>query len=254
MSSSRPHTILTVASLNAAADGVKLLSGVELSVACGEFVAVAGRNGAGKSTLFKSLIGLIQSRGELCCCGRDLYTLAVRERAKLIAYVPQHVEVPLGLSAYDFIALGRHPQRGPFSPWSDDDAAAVAGAIERCGVGAYLHRALASLSGGERQRVFLAAAIAQGPQVLLLDEPTTALDPVQRDHVWDLLDDLRRSKSLAVLASTHDVESAARVVDRFIALKDGRIIWSGAPKEFLAPHRFAEVYGERPAVLGETRL
>lgn len=243
MTTSVRRDFLDVRGLTVERGGRTILRHVDLTVANGEFVAIVGRNGAGKSSVLRALIGALVSTGTLSIEGSDLRALSPRERAQRIAYLPQQSEIPRGLTAYDYIALGRHPWRSPLAPWSREDRACVEEAVARARVGEFLGRAVDSLSGGERQRVFLAAALAQRAKLLLLDEPSTALDPVQRAELWALLARVRIECGVAIIAVTHDVDSIARTVDRIVAFREGGVFFDGAPEQFVLADILAAVYG-----------
>jgi iron complex transport system ATP-binding protein len=216
---------------------------LELTCRQGEFVALIGANGAGKSTVLRAIVGYVPCTGLIECGGLTVVGASAQARARRVAYLPQQIDLPHGLTVGEFIALGRHPWREPFTRWSVADEAAVVTAIEGTGVEGLVGRSLETLSGGERQRVYVAAALAQDAPVLLLDEPTNALDPVQRDEVWSLLDRLRRERHLTILTATHDIEAVARYADQFIAVRDGAIVASGAPATFLTTEMRYRTYG-----------
>lgn len=236
-------TLLDVRNLTVERQGRVLLRNVDITLGRGEMVALVGRNGAGKSTLLRALVGVCAGSGSLFFEGVDLRDLSPRERAQRIAYLPQHIDIPVGLTSYDYIALGRHPWRSAVARWSTEDRRWVDEAIERAGVQGFLGRALLTLSGGERQRVYLAAALAQRARLLLLDEPSAALDPVQRADLWALLSRVRSETEVAILAATHDIDRAPAVVDRVVALTEGAVSFDGDSARFLSGATLGAVYG-----------
>lgn len=216
----------------------------------GEFIALVGANGVGKSTLLRTIVGSVPGSGVIEQAGVTRRSIGARAWARRVAYLPQQIDLPLGLTAGEFIALGRHPWEGRWWRRSVTADRAVARAVNATAVDPLLERDVSTLSGGERQRVYIAAALAQDTPVLLLDEPTTGLDPVQREEVWRLLDRVRREWGMTILTSTHDIDSAASVVDRFVALRAGRIVFTGVAELFMRAERLAEVYGEAPRERG----
>src|SRR5262249_4947295 len=156
--------------------GNPIVRGVSLSVAAGEWVTVIGPNGAGKSTLLRAIAGVVRWHGGIDLFDRPAASLGRRERARLVAMVPQDPVGPPGMAVVDYVLLGRTPYVPPLGRESGADLATVDAVLERLDLGGFAGRRLESLSGGERQRVFLARALAQGAKLLLLDEPTTALD------------------------------------------------------------------------------
>ncbi len=224
--------------------GDPVLDQVELRVEQGELVAVLGPNGSGKSTLLRIAAGLLDpTAGQATWDGRSLQALPRLQRARAVAFLPQSVPVLYRHSVRDVIALGRHPHlRGPFSPFSAADRAAIALAMERTEVDALATRSFDELSGGERQRVLIAAALAQGGRLFLLDEPTISLDLHHQVAVMRLLRELALA-GRAVLCATHDLNLAAAYAQRLVMLDRGRVECTGSAAEVLSAARVARVYG-----------
>jgi iron complex transport system ATP-binding protein len=230
-------------------DGHEIVRGVSIAVGSGEWVTVIGPNGAGKSTLLRAIGGLTRSRGAIELSGRPAASLGRRERARLVAMVPQDPVVPPGMIVVDYVLLGRTPYMSPLGRESAADIAAVDAVLDRLDLHGFAGRRLESLSGGERQRVFLARALAQGAGLLLLDEPTTALDIGHQQEVLDLVDELRRDHGLTVLATMHDLSIAGEYADRMVLLAGGRVVASGTPREVLTEPLLAEHYRARVRVV-----
>jgi iron complex transport system ATP-binding protein len=230
-------------------DGNEIVRGVSLSVASGEWVTVIGPNGAGKSTLLRAIAGLVRFRGGIELFGQASEALSRRQRARLVAMVPQDPVVPAGMVVLDYVLLGRTPYIPPLGRESAADLVAVDEALTRLDLTRFAGRRLESLSGGERQRVFLARALAQGATLLLLDEPTTALDIGHQQEVLELVDRLRRDGRLTVLATMHDLSIAGEFADRMVLLANGRVIAAGPPREVLTERLLAEHYRARVRVI-----
>jgi iron complex transport system ATP-binding protein len=230
-------------------DGNEIVRGVSLSVAAGEWVTVIGPNGAGKSTLLRAIAGLVRFRGGIELFGQASEALSRRQRARLVAMVPQDPVVPPGMVVLDYVLLGRTPYIPPLGRESAADLVAVDEALTRLDLTRFAGRRLESLSGGERQRVFLARALAQGATLLLLDEPTTALDIGHQQEVLELVDRLRRDGPLTVLATMHDLSIAGEFADRMVLLANGRVIAAGPPREVLTERLLAEHYRARVRVI-----
>jgi iron complex transport system ATP-binding protein len=230
-------------------EGHEIVRGVSLAVASGEWVTVIGPNGAGKSTLLRAIGGLTHWRGAIELSGRPAARLGRRERARLVAMVPQDPVVPPGMIVVDYVLLGRTPYMSPLGRESAADLAAVDAVLDRLDLDGFAGRRMESLSGGERQRVFLARALAQGAGLLLLDEPTTALDIGHQQEVLDLVDELRRDHGLTVLATMHDLSIAGEYADRMVLLAGGRVVAAGAPREVLTEALLAEHYRARVRVV-----
>jgi iron complex transport system ATP-binding protein len=232
-------------------DGHLVLDGVSLTVAAGEWVSVVGPNGAGKSTLVRALAGLVAAGGEVSLGSSPLTSLSRRDRARLVAVVPQAPVVPPGMPVADYVLLGRTPYIPPLGRESQADLAAVGRALEQLDLLAFADRPLDTLSGGERQRVLIARALAQAAPILLLDEPTTALDVGHQQDVLELVDRLRRDNGLTVLSTMHDLTLAGQYADRLVLLDHGHVVVSGTADEVLTEEHLSRFYGARVRVLRE---
>lgn len=210
--------------------GRRVLAGVSLALRPGERAVLVGPNGAGKSTLLSALAGLqpLQA-GTVLLEGRALAAWPARERALRLAWLAQQGEVPAELTALDVVRLGRLPHHGLLGATGAADDAAVARALEACEAQALAPRRLSALSGGERQRVLLARALAVEAPVLLLDEPTTHLDPPHQRALWRALA-ARAQQGAAVLAVLHDLQLAL-AAERVLVLRDGVLVADGAPAD-----------------------
>ena len=221
----------------------EVLHRVSLRVARGGFLAVVGPNGAGKSTLLRCLDGIIRpSSGRVEVDGRPLAQLSRRELARTVSYVPQPDGSVLEFTVRSFVEMGRFPHLGSWAALTATDVAAVREAMELTEVAALAERSMASLSGGERQRASIAAALAHGGSVLLLDEPTSFLDYRHQGQVLDLVDRLHRERGLTVVAVTHDLNSTVPSADAVIALKEGRVVFEGRPAELLREQTLASIF------------
>jgi iron complex transport system ATP-binding protein len=237
---------LAVRGLGYEVDGTALLSEVSLSISGGEFVSVIGPNGAGKSTLIRCLAGLLPpSRGTIRLGGRTLAELSRRVLARTIAYVPQADARVLPFSVRAFVEMGRYPHLGSWAALRSQDERAVELALERTDTAHLKDRSMESLSGGERQRAFIAAALAQGGGILLLDEPTTFLDYRHQMEILELLEDLHRNEGLTLVTATHDLNSTVAVSDTVLALRDGRVVFHGPSAGVFSAERLASIYDNR---------
>jgi iron complex transport system ATP-binding protein len=238
---------LECARLTVERDGRPVLWDVSLGLRGDECVSLVGPNGSGKTTLMLALLGLLPpARGTIRLNGQDLARYSARQRGRFAAYVPQIVESAPALRVYDVIAGGRFPHRGPLGRLSNADHAVIRSALDRCGLSGLADRPFNAISGGERQKALLAAAIAQGPQVLFLDEPSTALDPAYQVELVHILRDWHRAGRGLVVIS-HDLQLPAALDGRVIALRAGRLAADGPAGEVLTPVRLSEIYGARLA-------
>ncbi|MGI9644030.1 MAG: ABC transporter ATP-binding protein [Ilumatobacteraceae bacterium] len=211
-------------------------------VRSGEWLGLIGPNGAGKSSLLRAVAGIVHSSGAVSVDGRDLGELRDRERAQLVAYVPQEPLIPDDMTAFEYVLLGRTPYLSYFATEARSDREIVADVLERLELGDFADRPLGALSGGERQRVVIARALAQQAPVLLLDEPTSALDIGHQQQALELVTELRRDHGLTVVSALHDLTLAGTYTDRLTMLHHGSVVASGPAAEVLTADRLAEVY------------
>lgn len=240
--------ILTIAGLQFRYNGCAVLDNIGFKVEKGQIVAVLGVNGAGKSTLLKCIDGILKPKGGAVLVeGEDMRRMGRERVARRLAYVPQRYTEEEGLSVFDAVLLGRKPH----ARWSysESDMQVVEGVLQTIGIEHLALRAANKLSGGEAQKVMIARALAQEPDVLLLDEPTSSLDLKNQIEVISLLGSTVRSRGIAVLAAMHDISMAMRFADLFLFLKDGRIHAAVAKKD-VTPETIASVYGVK-VLLGE---
>jgi iron complex transport system ATP-binding protein len=226
-----------------------VLDGVDLDVPFGAWVSVVGPNGAGKSTLLRYLTGAVSGDGSVHLRGQPSSALTRRQRAQLVALVPQQPVVPDGMQVVDYVLLGRTPHISTFGVETSADLAAVHDALAHLDLLELAHRAVATLSGGERQRVLIARALAQGSPLVLLDEPTTALDVGHQQQVLELIDDLRRQRGLTVVTTMHDLTLAGQYADRLVLLDGGRVVVEGPAGDVLTEENLASYYGARVRII-----
>lgn len=222
-----------VRDLDVSLGGRRVLNGVSLEVPAGSWTAVIGPNGAGKSTLLRAILGLVASHGGISVAGADLQRLKPRQRARIVAYAAQSPNLPAGMTVFDYTLLGRSPYIPHLGRESARDRAIAAEVLDRLALTAFAARPLGHLSGGERQRVVLARALAQQTSVLLLDEPTTALDIGHQQQVMELIDRLRLSDELTVVTTIHDLTLAGQYADALVLLSGGRVAAAGPPGKVL---------------------
>lgn len=238
-----------VSSLDVRLNGTHVLGGVDLAVSKGEWINIIGPNGAGKTTLLRAVLGLVAYDGEISIGG--LTKLRRAERARKVAYVPQTPVIPRGMLVADYVLLGRTPHRSIFAGETSSDRKITADVLERLDLAGFGDRAVQSLSGGERQRTVLARALVQQADILLLDEPTTALDLGHQQDVLDLVDALRRERCLTVIATLHDLTLAARYGDQVAILAKGSISQRGTPGEVLTVANIAEHFDAQVRVIDD---
>lgn len=233
-----------------AAEGLTLAYGsrlivpeLDLVVPSGRVTAIIGANGCGKSTLLRALARLLAPQsGRVVLDGEALHTRKSKEVARMLALLPQSPVAPEGIAVADLVGRGRHPHQRPLARWSTRDYEVVAQALGATGVADLADRAMDELSGGQRQRVWIAMALAQETDILLLDEPTTFLDVAHQIEVLDLLTDLNRDRGTTIVMVLHDMNLAARYADHLFALRDGRVVAEGPPRDILTRRLIDEVF------------
>ena len=224
-------------------NGTPILEGVDAAVRAGEWLSIIGPNGAGKTTLLRAVLGLVPYSGRITVGGRLLHDQPPRQRAQLLSLVPQQPELPAAMRVADYVLLGRTPHLSPLGRESTTDLTVVTGILDRLDLLDRADRQLATLSGGECQRTVIARALAQQAPVLLLDEPTTALDLGHQQDVLTLVDELRRHDGLTVISTMHDLTVAGDYADHLVLLAEGRVVTAGRAATVLDGDILAEVYG-----------
>jgi cobalamin transport system ATP-binding protein len=234
---------LRIRGLRVTIDGATILAGIDVDVVAGGWLAVIGPNGAGKTTMLRCLAGSIGYEGSVQLEGRDLGGLATRHRAQTVAVVPQNPVFPDGMSVTDYVLLGRTPHISLFGFEGPRDKHVAGSLLGDLGLEGLARRPISTLSGGERQRAVIARALAQEPSVLLLDEPTTALDLGHQHEVLSLVDELRLARSLTVVSALHDLTLAGQYAEHFLLLKAGAVVADGTAAEVLVPELLGHCYG-----------
>jgi iron complex transport system ATP-binding protein len=228
-----------------------VLQQIDFSLEQGEWLTLLGANGSGKSTLLKLLSRILPpQRGQILLDGIAIQTQSARDVAQKLAILPQQPTLPQGLTVRQLVSLGRTPHQDWWQ-WelTQIDRIAVEAAMTQTQIALFAERPVEQLSGGERQRAFLALALAQNPQVLLLDEPTTFLDIRYQLELLELLKQLNQQQNLALITVLHDINLAARYSDRLALLKSGSIHAIGTPKQVLTPDNLAQVFGVNVAIV-----
>jgi iron complex transport system ATP-binding protein len=229
-----------------------IVEGLDLVVPPGRITAIVGANGCGKSTLLRALARLIPPReGRVVLDGKALQGRPTKEIARTLGLLPQSPIAPEGIAVADLVGRGRHPHQKLLARWSAHDYDIVAGALAATGIADLAERAVDELSGGQRQRVWIAMALAQETDILLLDEPTTFLDVAHQIDVLDLLTDLNRDRGTTIVMVLHDINMAARYADHLFAVREGEIVASGAPSDVVTADLIRDVFDLDALVVGD---
>jgi iron complex transport system ATP-binding protein len=225
-----------------------VLHTVSLSVASGEMVGILGPNGSGKTTLLKILSSVLRGEGEVAINGKNIKTYGRRELSKLFGVVQQEARVNFPYTAAEIVLMGRASYHSAFALEGRRDLEVARSSMDLTDSLELSNRYLHELSGGEKQRVLIARALAQEPEILLLDEPSAFLDLKHQVQVFELLRRLNRERGLTTVAALHDLNLAALFFPRLVMLRDGKVYRDGSPNEVLTQKTIEEVYGIRVRV------
>jgi cobalamin transport system ATP-binding protein len=236
-------TAIALRGVTVALGGRPVVDGVDAAVAEGEWLALIGPNGAGKTTLLRAVARLVPFTGSIEIGGRSIEELRRSELSQLVAVVPQEPSTPPWMTVAEYVLLGRTPHLGPLAKEGRRDREAAARALARLDLLGYEERRLGTLSGGEKQRVVVARALAQDARIILLDEPTAALDIGHQQQALELLDLLRGESGLTLVAAMHDLTLAAQYADRMVLLDGGKVAADGVPRDVLTETLIAGHYG-----------
>ncbi len=229
-----------------------VIESLDLVVPPGRITAIVGANACGKSTLLRSMSRLLAPRsGHVLLDGRQVHRMPAKKLARTLGLLPQSPTAPEGITVTDLVGRGRNPHQRMLSRWSREDDAAVAAALDATHTADLADRPVDELSGGQRQRVWIAMALAQESQTLLLDEPTTFLDVSHQVEVLDLLTDLNRARGTTIVMVLHDLNLAARYADHLIALAAGRLHAAGEPAQVLTEDCVRAVFGLDSRVIAD---
>ncbi|WP_144558944.1 ABC transporter ATP-binding protein [Shouchella miscanthi] len=224
-------------------DGTTILNDVSLVVPNNKINVIIGANACGKSTLLKTMARLLKpDKGSITLDGKKIHDIPPKKLAKVLGLLPQSPIVPEGITVADLVGRGRFPHQSIFKGWSKKDYEAVTEAMDMMKITELANRNIDELSGGQRQRVWIAMALTQQTDILLLDEPTTFLDITYQVEILDLLTDLNRKHGTTIVMVLHDINLTARYADYIFALKQGRLIAEGLPGEVITSELIQEIF------------
>lgn len=226
-----------------------IVKDLSLTIPTGKITAIIGPNGCGKSTLLRGISRLLKpTSGEITLDGKSIHAFPGKEFARMVGLLPQSPIAPDGITVSDLVARGRYPYQGMFKRNTAEDDRAVAWALEATNTMVLAERAVSELSGGQRQRVWIAMALAQQTDILLLDEPTTYLDLAHQVDLLDLLAELNEDRGTTMVMVLHELNLAARVADYLIAMKDGAIACQGSAENVMTSENLHQVFGLKASV------
>ncbi|GAA1591688.1 ABC transporter ATP-binding protein [Kribbella sancticallisti] len=236
--------VLRTENLSLSYDATPVVSGLSVEIPAGQITVIVGANACGKSTLLRGLARLLTPQGGAVYLDEvDLARLSGGALATKLGMLPQQPVAPEGITVSDLVGRGRHPHQRWFRQWSEDDERVVAAALQATGATELADRSLDELSGGQRQRVWIALALAQDAETMLLDEPTTFLDLAHQLEILDLVHDLNHDRGKTIVLVLHDLNLAARYAHHLIALKHGKVVAVGTPSEVVTAEVVEEVFG-----------
>lgn len=222
----------------------QIVSALDLAIPPGKLTVIVGANACGKSTVLRGLARLLSpTRGAVYLDGKPIHQMPTREVATVLGVLPQSPIAPDAITVSDLVGRGRYPHQGWFRRWTPEDDAAVAQALRATDTLELADRPVDELSGGQRQRVWIAMALAQETDLLLLDEPTTFLDINHQVEVLDLLTDLVRNNGRTIVVVLHDLNLACRYADHIVAMKAGKLVAEGRPSAVITEEVVADVFG-----------
>lgn len=240
---------LTAKQVSVAYDGKMVLRQLSHTFTTGSITMILGPNGSGKSTFLKALSrNLPLASGEVSLGGQDIARLTGKMVAQRLAYMAQNPASPPDVTVRELVEYGRYPHRSPWRGLTERDREVVDAALGQTETAAMADRLVGTLSGGERQRVWLAMALAQEPDILLLDEPTTFLDISHQFELLEHLQRLNREQGLTVIMVLHDINQASRYGDELLVLQQGELVISGSPQQVVTPQLLARVFGVRARI------
>lgn len=237
------NNLLESVDLSLGYDKKNIIESLDLVIEENQITVLVGGNGCGKSTLLKSFARLLKpSSGRILLNGSDIHRQSGKEVARKLAILPQGPVAPEGLTVEQLVRQGRYPHQNWLQSWTEDDQRLVHQALQDTNMSEFSERAIDTLSGGQRQRAWIAMALAQDTNILLLDEPTTYLDLTYQIEILDLLFELNQSQQTTILMVLHDLNLAARYAHKMIAIKDGAVFCQGAPETILDPEMVKAVF------------
>lgn len=229
-----------------------IVEGLSVGIPPGRITAIVGPNGCGKSTLLRALARLIAPReGQVVLDGKTLHGRPSKEVARTLGLLPQSPTAPEGIAVADLVGRGRHPHQRPLARWNEHDYEVVAASLAATGIADLADRSVDELSGGQRQRVWIAMALAQETDILLLDEPTTFLDVSHQIEVLDLLTDLNRDRGTTIVMVLHDMNLAARYADHVFAMRAGEVVADGPPHAVMTSDLIREIFALDAVVIDD---
>jgi iron complex transport system ATP-binding protein len=231
-----------------------IIDGLDLEIPEGKITALVGANGSGKSSILKTMARLLTpQQGGVFLNGKLITQMPTKEVAKQLAILPQNPTSPEGLTVIELVAYGRFPHQKGFGSLKKEDREAIHKALEATGMLEFANRPIDQMSGGQRQRAWIAMALAQGTNLLFLDEPTTYLDMAHQLEVLQLLERLNREEARTIVMVVHDLNHASLFAHHLVAIKNGKAIYEGTPAEVISKEMLRQVFNVEADVISDPR-
>ncbi|WP_010278284.1 ABC transporter ATP-binding protein [Paenibacillus senegalensis] len=233
---------------------IPIVQDLNVEIPSGQVTALVGANGSGKSTILKTMARIMKpGSGNVLLDGKSIHQQSTKEVARQLAILPQNPTAPEGLTVSELVTYGRFPHQKGFGTLTKEDKQMVEWAIQITGMEPFHNRPIDQLSGGQRQRAWIAMALAQGTDILFLDEPTTFLDMAHQLEILMLLDKLNEQEQRTIVMVVHDLNHASRYADHMIAIKKGKVVQSGTPAEVMTPGVLRDVFGIEADIVPDPR-
>lgn len=247
-------TCINTKELNISYGDIDIVKDLNLNIPKGKITTIIGANGCGKSTILKTLARILKPKsGEIYINGIEMKEQSSKELAKVMAVLPQSPQAPSGLSVEELVEYGRFPHKNSGKTSKKEEKEIIKWALKETKISEFADRAIDSLSGGQRQRAWIAMALAQETDILLLDEPTTYLDLAHQLEVLKVLEDLNKNQGRTIVMVIHELNNAARFADHMIGVKKGKIVCEGTPNDVMTKENLREIFNIDAEIVKEPR-
>lgn len=247
-------TCIEIKNLNISYGNMEIVKDLNLKIPKGKITTIIGANGCGKSTILKTIARIIKpTRGSIYLNGNKIEQMSSKEIAKVMAVLPQGPKAPAGLTVGELVSYGRFPHQKGMANMNKEDIEIVNHALDITGILKFKDRPLDALSGGQRQRAWIAMALAQETEILLLDEPTTYLDLAHQLEILKLLEDLNKNQGRTIIMVVHELNNAARFADYMISVKNGKVISEGTANEVMTKENLKEIFNIDAEIVKDPR-
>ena len=245
---------ISTKNLNISYGNLDIVKDLNLDIPKGKITTIIGSNGCGKSTILKTIARIIQAKsGDIFVNNINIKEQSPKDLAKVMAVLPQSPQAPSGLTVEELISYGRFPHQKGFGKMKKEDEDIVTWALKSTGIEEFRERPMEALSGGQRQRAWIAMALAQQTEILILDEPTTYLDLAHQLEILKLLEELNRKQGTTIVMVIHELNNAARFADHMIGVKKGKVVCQGTAHEVMTKENLKELFNIDAEIVEDTR-